>query len=230
MRQSDMTKIREIDLGGLQHLEPIGCCGLQWYYAMDGTFGDLFEAQELFESGNGSGGGFEGNRLCLAHYPDGAVFEPLKSKNGVAIGCPVFDDGAIFFPTVDFNSRKINVRRFDCVSHIASSVAEIPLSDVKDCYNLMLHVSPVTLSRQPNDGTFEVVWPDRKTYRIDSRESFFHRNGDLMFFSRWFEDPDYRVETIVRSASSGEIVKCLSGDVEIMPDGELWHLKSSKPQ
>ena len=218
-------KLREIDLGGLSHLEPIRCCNAEWYYAIGGTFGDLYEAQELFESGKGFGGLSQANRLCLAHYPDGAVFEPLKCNDGVAFGCPVFDDNAIFFPEVDFSLGKIGVHRFDCVLHIVSLLAEIPLSDVKDCYNLMLHVGPVTLSRQPNDGTFEIIWPERKTYRIDSRESFFYRDGDLLYFSRWFEDPDYRVETIVRSVSSGEVVNRFCGDVEIMPNGDLWHLK-----
>ena len=212
----------EMDLGGLSSLESIGCCS-EWYYAIGGTLGDLYEAQELFESGRG----FEENRLCFAHYPDGSVYEPVKCGKGVAIGCPVFDSGAIFFLSIDFNSGKIGIHRFDCVTHAVSLAVEVPLSEVKDCYNLMLHVSPVTLSRQPNDGTFELIWPERKTYCIGFRESFFHRVGDLMYFSRWSEDPDYRIETVVRSVSTGEIVECLSGDVQVMPNGDLWHLKSA---
>jgi len=66
--------------------------------------------------------------------------------------------------------------------------------------------------------------PKRKTIAVDPKESFFYREDDRLYFNIWFEDPDYREETIIRSASTGEILERLPGDIHIMPNGDLWHL------
>ena len=34
----------------------------------------------------------------------------------------------------------------------------------------------------------------------------------------------FREGTIIRSASTGEILERLPGDIHIMPNGDLWHL------
>ena len=84
---------------------------------------------------------------------------------------------------------------------------------------------PLTLSRQPNDGTFDLVWPERKTIEISERESFFCREGNRLFFSRWYEDPDYREELVIRDTGTGEILETRPGDIQIMPNGEVWYMK-----
>ena len=48
-------------------------------------------------------------------------------------------------------------------------------------------------------------------------------NGERIYFTAWYEDPDYREETIVRSLK-GEILDRFPGDIRIMPGGEKWHL------
>ena len=64
---------------------------------------------------------------------------------------------------------------------------------------------------------------------MGDHESFFLRDGDKLYFSRWHEEgegEDYRYweETVVRNLE-GEITEILPGDVRIMPNGEMWHLR-----
>ena len=63
---------------------------------------------------------------------------------------------------------------------------------------------------------------------MDPHESFFLRENDRLYFSKWHEEgdgPTYRYweETVVRDLE-GTIIETLPGDVRLMPDGELWHL------
>ena len=67
----------------------------------------------------------------------------------------------------------------------------------------------------------------RKT--IGDHDSFFMRDRERLFFSRWYEEgegADYKYweETIVRDFS-GEVIETLPGDIMQMPNGEMWHLK-----
>ena len=71
---------------------------------------------------------------------------------------------------------------------------------------------------------FRIIWPEELSFEIAPNESFGERAGDLLYFSAWFEDPDYREETVVRSAKTGEILGRFSGDVVRMPNGELWRV------
>ena len=104
-------------------------------------------------------------------------------------------------------------------------VVRLPLSAVKDCYNLMLHTSPLSLTRQPNDGTFEIIWPEHVRFAINDREALNFRDGDKLYFNVWYEDPDYREETVVRSLHGGTILERIPGDIRIMPNGERWLIK-----
>lgn len=65
-----------------------------------------------------------------------------------------------------------------------------------DSYNLILYTSPLSLTRQSNDGTFEIIWPEKVSFAIDDSETFNFREGDKLYFNIWYEDPDYREETI----------------------------------
>lgn len=213
--------MKEFDLGGITYLRPVPEGTSEWYYALDYPDGDLYEAEEIYASGKR----IEGSCLYLIHFPDGEVTQPLVKAADVAIGEPVYHGQTISFPAVEFANGVIRIYSFDCAAGKTEERAALPLSAVKDCYNLRLHEHPLTLTRQANDGIFELLWPDRKTIAVEPKESFFYRDGDRLFFSTWYEDPDYRVETIIRSAATGAILQKLPGDVHIMPDGELWHLK-----
>ena len=117
---------------------------------------------------------------------------------------------------------------FDCDSHAIDVVEELSLSSVKDCYNLHLDTAPLTLTRQcVGSNEFEIIWPERIQLEMGDHDSFFLRDGDKLYFSRWHEDEDgsnYYEETVVRNLQ-GEITEVLPGDVRIMPNGEMWHIK-----
>ena len=218
--------MKTVDTGGITFVEPVPGGTGEWYYGMDVAQGDLYEAEELFKAGEEVRGG----RLLCIRYPEGAVFEPLPPQPGVRLSAPVYDQDGICFLRVDFPAGSMEILRFDCRSCALSVLAALPLSAARDCYNLGLDVSPLTLRRQGGaDGRFEILWPEKVSFPLGERESFFLRDGDRLFFNRWHEEgegPDYRYreETVIRDLK-GELTELLPGDVRLMPNGELWHLR-----
>jgi hypothetical protein len=210
---------------GISYIKPVPGATSEWYYGIDYDQGDLYEAEEIYKSGHT----VKGRTLCLVHYPDGDVYLPLPKTEGQYSETPVYLDGGLYMINVDFPKSLIQIIRFDCTDHTVSVHAELPLSSVKDCYNLRLDISPLTLTRQSSgENSFDIVWPEKSHFRMEDHESFFLRNGDKLFFNRWDEEGDgedyrYREETVVRDLS-GNVLEVLPGDVMLMPDGEIWHL------
>ena len=210
---------KRLNTNGISYLERIPGTE-KWYWGMDYTDGDLYEAEELFKENHR----IKCNRLIFVSYPEGKVYEPMRVREGQFLGKPVFYEDEIYFLLVDFKSRDIFI--FKCSEDMtsASMFTRIALDEVKDCYNLMLEISPLTLVRQGSENRFQVVWPDKGNFPIEPSESFDSRDGDKLIFSRWFEDPDYREETIIRTYPTGEIVKSVRGSILEMPDGQKWLL------
>lgn len=213
--------MKTIDIQGMTNMELVQEGTDEWYWATDYIHGDLYEAEELFRSGHP----VRSNRLYLIHYPDGTVYEPLPPVDGQYLGTPVYDGNSVVLLVVSFTESAIRILRFLHQQEEVQEVTQLPLSAVKDCYNLMLHASPLSLTRQPNDGTFEVVWPEQVRLAINDRETLNFRDGDKLYFNIWYEDPDYREEILVRSLHDGAILERLSGDIRIMPNGERWLIK-----
>ena len=217
--------MKELDTRGITFIETVPGSDGSWYYGLSFEQGDLFEAEEIFKSG----GEVRGRDLCLIRYPEGEVHWAAEKRPAAYPSEAVFENGKIFFPEVDFADRKIRIMAFDCESHETSVYAELPLSAVRDCYNLQLHVRPLTLTRQGGaDGLFEIVWPEQASFPLGEHESFFLRDGGKLYFNRWHEEgegADYRYweETAVRGID-GKLIGILPGDVRLMPDGEFWHL------
>ena len=200
-----------------------GACS-EWYYGLSREQGDLYEAEELFRSGHP----VEGNTLCLVRYPDGTVHFPCPKTDGTYTEEPVYLDGCIYYFNADFRQGVIRIFCFRCDSAEVSLAAELPMDSVTNCYNLKLHTAPLCLTRQGDDGMFEILWPERISFRMRSHESFFLREGGLLYFSKWHEKgkgANYRYweETVARDLS-GKLLEVLPGDVRLMPNGELWHL------
>lgn len=208
-----------IDLHGMTNMELVRGGTDEWYWSTDYIHGDLYEAEELFKMGHS----VQSNRLYLIHYPDGAVYEPVPAVDGQYIGYPVYDNGAVALLVVSFEESVIRILRFR--PEETQEVANLPLSAVKDCYNLMLHTSPLTLTRQANDNTIEIIWPEQVRLSIEDRETLNFRDCDNLYFTIWYEDPDYREETIVRSLQDGTILDRFPGDIRMMPNGEKWLIK-----
>lgn len=212
--------VKKIDVHGISYLESLsGNYG--WYWGSDYTHGDLYEAEELFKNNHS----VKCNRLVFVHYPDGRVVEPIKGKEGQYFGRPVFFDGKLQILLVDFSKSLIQVIQYDDTTSQIILLASLSLTEVEDCYNLILLQSPLMLARQGNDGKFQIVWPEKFEFDICETESFFYRDDDKMYFSKWFEEPDYREEVIVRGYPTGEVLECISGALMEMPDGQKWILQ-----
>ncbi len=213
--------MKVIDIHGMTNMELVRGGTNEWYWATDYIHGDLYESEELFRQGHS----VRSNRLYLIHYPDGKVYEPVKPTDGQYLGTPIYDGSSVVLLAVSFSESVIRILRFLHQPEAVQEMAQLPLSAVKDCYNLLLHTSPLSLTRQPNDGTFEIIWPEQVRFAINDRETLNFRDGDKFYFNIWYEDPDYREETLVRSLPDGTILERLSGDIRIMPNRERWLIK-----
>lgn len=209
-----------IDTHGIFHLEPLEGDG-SWYWGSDCTHGDLYEAGELYQDHHA----LHGSRLVLVHDPDGRVIEPVAPKPGRFFGRPISCGGHIQILLVDFPESQIRILQYEEAADLAVPVVSLPLTAVTDCYNLMLHASPLTLSRQESGGTIQILWPERAEFDIGETEHFFARRGDKLYFCRWHEDPEYREEVVVRAFPSGEETEVIPGAWMKMPDGRVWILQ-----
>ena len=210
--------IRRIDTGGVAWLEPL--IGSDWYWGTDCTSGDLYEAEELYRDGHR----IRQNRLILVHWPDGRVAEPVLAREGRYFGRPACDGGDPVLLLADFPAGELRLLRYDDRSGTVAPIVTLPRSAVEDCYNLMPHASPLCLTRQTAER-FQVLWPDRADFAIHPAESFCFRDGDRLFFSRWYEDPDYREEVVVRRMPDGAVLERFRGSLREMPDGVRWLLE-----
>ena len=219
-----MNTMKTIDLNGITYIEPVPGGTPDWYYGIGREHGDLYEAEELYPSGRP----VKGNGLYFVRYPEGEAFRVSSEEPGTYYDTPVFLEDGIFFLQADFPKGRIRILRFDCREHEITLVQELSLDTVKDCYNLQLHTSPLCLTRQGGEGVFEILWPERVCFDMDPHESFFLRDNERLFFSRWHEEgtgSDYRYweDTVIRDLS-GNIAEVMPGDISVMPNGEKWHL------
>lgn len=210
--------MERIDTQGITYIEPLEGSS-EWYWGMDYTSGDLYEAEELFRDGHP----VNQNKLVLIHYPDGRVVQPVMAGCGQYLGRPVCYEGKIILLRADFLAGKIEILQYDTAGQV-SVLAAVPLSDVKDCYNIMLKRWPLMLTRQGGEDTFQILWPEKVEFAIGATEAFDFRMEDKLYFSSWHEDPGYREEVLVRDIRSGEIIERIPGSMTIMPDGQIWLL------
>lgn len=209
-----------IDTHGILSIEPLnGSC--EWYWGSDYAHGDLYEAEELYRDHHP----VNCNRLVFIHYPDGRVVEPVKGKAGQYFGRPISYNRKIQILLADFSESLLCVLQYDDAANQVAAVVSLPLTEVEDCYNLLLYQSPLMLTRQAHDGKFQIVWPEKAEFNIDEAESFFDRKGDKLYFCRWYDDPEYREEIVVRKYPAGEISEVIPGAWKDMPDGQVWVLR-----
>ena len=212
--------MKEIRAGGITYLQSLRYGTGEWYYLLDHPNGDLYEAEEI----HNMGGIVKSSRLLLVHYPDGEVHEPIHRKDCVVFGDPVWLGGEIGILAVDFFTETVRVHAYDPAARETRELVSMPLSETGNCYNLMIHAEPLMLTRQPNDGTFELLWPVKSVFPVSPRETFFATRGEEMYFADWYEDPEYHEKTVVRHYPDGGKIREMNGSVEILPDGQWWHL------
>ena len=211
--------MNRLDLGGVTWLEAFPGSG-GWHWGVSLPCGDLYEAEELFRQDRR----VAGNRLLLVKTPEGRVAEPIAAREGQYFGRPLWHEGEVFLLLADFPAGKVEILAYSPEQDRLRQVAELERDAFADCYNLQLHASPLCLTRQGGEGRFQVLWPDVADFAIGGRESFDFREGDLLYFSRWQEDPDYREEVVVRRLPQGDIASVCPGSILTLADGERWHL------
>ncbi len=201
------------------------------HYPDGEVFWPAGKAPEASAAGGGEAAGLGVDGAACGNASGSAEAEAggaALSAVGMYYGKPVFLEGQIWFPGVDFAGGVIRIFAFDCGSRETRVEAELPLNCVKNCYNLQLHTAPLCLTRQGDEGLFEVVWPERSRFRMDPHESFFLRDGDRLFFNKWHETGEgaeyrYWEDTVVRDLA-GNVLETLTGDVRVMPDGTMWQI------
>lgn len=193
-----------------------------WYYCKEGkdSLCDLYEAEEIVRDRNR----FSGMNCHLLHYPDGTVHSPFELRENVYVEAPLWDEGLFYFLAVDFTKQEIQICSYEPEARSRRQLVRLPLSTVKDCYNLMLKPSPVMLCRDGNEGALELIWPERKTFQMEEREGFLFRDEESMYFSQWEEAPDYREYVIVRDYETGRIKKRFAGYLQRMAGGVYWQV------
>ena len=211
--------MKRIITNGITDLEPLAGSS-EWYWGADYASGDLYEAEELFRSGRP----IDKNRLVLVRCPEGTVYEPVRTKSGQYFGRPVYHDGQVVLLMVDFPQEKIHILIFRETDGTTEPLAVLPLSIVEDCYNLMLEASPLILTRSAHDNKFQILWPERRDFAIEDHEIFEFLEGNRLYTSVWYEDPDYREELLVRDYETGELLERIPGSFRQMPDGQKWLL------
>lgn len=215
--------MKTIKTDGITYLEALNN---EWYYGISYEHGDLYEAEEIFKAGRN----IEGRKLILIHYPSGEVFRPIPKQAGIYPSEPVYYEGNIYILVVDFLKAKIQIVYFNCDTKEVGILTKLPLSDVKDCYNLSIDIAPLTITRQcVGTNEFEIVWPEKIGFYMDGHDSFFLRDNDKLYFSRWHEEGEgsnykYWEETIVKDLK-GNVIDTYEGTLMNMPNGEIWHLK-----
>lgn len=211
--------MKTIDLKGISYITKLEGTE-KWYWGSDYVHGDLYEAEEVY----GTGEEVKCNRLVLVKYPEGRVIEPVKLDRGQYFGNAAFERNQIVILYVDFIEGKIILKSFDCESEEVRTLAELKRSEIHSCYGLMLQTNPLFLSCDENDCKFQILWPEQAEFEIEKTETLHTREGDILIFSAWVEDPDYREEMIVRKYPTGEIVERQNGTIMDMPDGQRWLL------
>lgn len=211
--------MKRIVTNGITDLEPLQGSS-EWYWGADYASGDLYEAEELFRSGHP----VQKNRLLLVHRPEGTVYEPVRTEPGQYLGRPVYHDGQVVLLLVDFQKAEIRILLFRETDGTTEPLAVLPLSIVTDCYNLMLEASPLLLTRSAHDNRFQILWPERRDFAIEDHEFFAFLEGNRLYTSVWYEDPDYREEVLVRDYETGEVLERIPGNLRTMPDRQHWLL------
>ena len=211
--------MKRIVTNGIINLEPLQGSS-EWYWGADYVGNDLYEAEELFRSGHP----IDKNRLILIHRLEGTVYEPVYTQPGQYLGKPVYHNGQIVLLLVDFPKEEIRILIFREAEGTTEPLEVLPLSIVADCYNLMLEASPLMLTRSAHDNKFQILWPERRDFAIEDHEIFEFLEGNRLYTSVWYEDPDYREELLVRDYDTGEVLERIPGNFRRMPDGQKWLL------
>lgn len=192
-----------------------------WFYCKvpnDIDVEDLLNTQDDYT--------FKGNQLYLIHS-SGRLFEPIKQEKWVYLSEPVYniDDNAFSIVKYDFNKKTIQIIKYDIEADACSVIGELPLSKGGDLINVRILKNSYVLVKQDclNDVA-DILFPAEKKIKLEEQEGLVLINDKKLVSFKWYEDPDYREEIIIRDYETTEIIERKDGYVTIMPNGEIWML------
>ena len=122
------------------------------------------------------------------------------------------------------NYTKTSILAFHETTGTTEPLAVLPLSIADDCCNLMLETPPLMLIRSGHNNRIQLLWPERRDFVVEENEYFAFLEGNRLYTSVWYEDPDYREEVLVRDYDTGELLERIPGSLRQMPDGQRWLL------
>lgn len=165
---------------------------------------------------------FEGTRLIMLNI-QGEMFEPIKRKINVCLSQPFYnvDENKFLVIRSDFNNKVIQLIKFSTTMNDATVIFEMPLQNGGDMINLLV-VRNSDVFAKYEDEEFILFYPYNTSFKLEENESVFAANNNKFICSKWYENPDYKEEIIIRSIPDGKIVDRKPGYSEIMPNGELW--------
>ena len=193
----------------------------EWYGAVNYDHGDLDEAEQLFREGKAVNG-----RLArLVKYPEGDVYDISAKGEGTYCGEPSYIGGGIFWLHADFPADVLRILRFDTLSRTVDCAAELRLSETGRTDGMILLGEELRLARLDlPEETLEFLWPEAFRVKLEPTETpDLVREGEL-YCTRWYEDPEYRDELVIRSLPDGQVIRRLPGTVYRMPRGEVWYV------
>lgn len=165
---------------------------------------------------------FEGTQLIILNL-QGEMFEPIKREKNVCLSQPFYnvDENEFLVIRSDFNNQVIQLIKFSTTLNDATVIFETPLKNGGDMINLLVVINSNILAKY-EDEKFKMLYPYKSSFILEENESVFAVNNNQFICSKWFENPEYNEEIIIRSIPDGKIIDRKSGYSEIMPNGELW--------
>ena len=165
---------------------------------------------------------FEGTQLIMLNIK-GEMFEPIKREKNVCLSQPFYnvDENKFIVIRSDFNNQIIQLIKFSTIINDAAVIFEMPLQNGEDMRNLLV-VRNSDIFAKYEDKNFKMFYPYETSFHLEEHESVFAVNNGKFICTKWFENPDYKEEIIIRSIPDGKIIDRKPGYSEILPNGELW--------
>ena len=136
----------------------------------------------------------------------------------------MYHDGQVVLLLVDFPQEEIHILIFRGTDGTTEPLAVLSLSIADDCCNLMLEAPPPMLIRSGHNNRIQLLWPERRDFVVEENEYFAFLEGNRLYTSVWYEDPDYREELLMRDYETGKVLERIPGSLRSMPDGQNWLL------
>lgn len=190
-----------------------------WFYGQDTPCAEAYEVPEF-------GGKYPGTRLVIFNI-DGTMYEPFKKEENVFIDTPVYSVESDSFAIIryDFNVEMVELYEYLPLKNELKVLTEIEMKAVGDVASLYVITEPFTLQKDVySKNMISFIWPFKKDIMLEENETFHSIDGDILYSSKWVEDPDYHEEVITRKLEDGSIISREAGFMVKMPDGSSWHM------